>query len=159
MKNLTASVRIFLLLFLICPGGGCPAPEDTSEAKQVSPAVGCSVCPPNTVCQSIEGEDTVVLCIPGGNNSDDDTSDGLIEKPDAVTDISAADAAPPGACMDLSCECRHAEGCFTGLCLPQQFGGVCTIPCKTQCPDGFQCAQILLHGETQKVCVPHDSRF
>lgn len=149
---------LVLGLLVTLQAAGCPAADGPSESIHVTPAVGCSVCPSNTVCESIEGEDTVVLCVPGGSKAPTDTSGDMVATADDIADGELGDMSPVTDCTDLACNCTNASGCLSGLCLPAQFGGMCTIPCQTKCPDDWQCAQIVLAGEAQKVCIPQNTQ-
>ena len=56
----------------------------------------------------------------------------------------------------FACPCEKADDCQSGLCVPSSQGDVCTMPCTSDCPQGWSCVLFPGDGgESLFACAPN----
>ena len=100
-------------------------------------------------------EDPAAAGTSGGSGGESD----LPRNPSEVfqpptSDTKSTDTGPDDPDYD---PCDGPDDCDSELCVLTQDGSVCTQPCVTSCPKGFECKLLSTQGsDTKTICMPKD---
>ena len=119
------------LLGCACDAGGCDGALVCVEATCAEPQRG-------------DGESEDAALVDSGLLADASTVLDLASGPDAAGAEVVASRCSDTPVPDF-CACRENADCASGYCLPGREGGsLCTRPCESTCPDGYQCLFLTL---------------
>lgn len=138
MPNTVRRRALVLIAFLSACGGDAGENRDTTDAT-----IRDILFPTDTLTDS--QVDTAVPV----DSAEPDTGD--------AADIAETDTGP---CVGFGCACQSNADCLDELCIESADGFVCTKPCLTECPSGYDCLLVSgLGPDPQSVCVPQHVRL